>query len=529
VRLHSPSRATFARGLAAVALLVAVPATAQESVDAAAINRIKSEGYGHSQVMDIASWLTDVYGARLTGSPNARDAGDWAVKKMTEWGAVGATLEPWGPFGRGWSNEYTAVSVIAPRPFPVVAYPSAWTPGTKGMVKGEAILAVVSSPADFDQWRGKLRGKVVLASPSRLIEPHFAADAHRLTDDELAKMEQAPVPQPGGGRRGPGAGQPNFQEQLRQRQQDAAAVADFLVKEGVLAVVTSGRGDDGTVFVGGGGSRDPATPTLTPALVFEAEHYGRIARMLEKGIPVTLQLDVRNRFQDADLNSFNVVAELPGTDPQLRDEVVMLGAHFDSWHTGTGATDNAAGSAVMMEALRILKASGVSLKRTVRIALWTGEEEGLLGSRAYVKAHFGDPQTMKLTAAQPKLAGYFNVDNGTGRIRGVYLQGNTAVAPIFRAWMVPFADSGMTALTPANTGGTDHLSFDALGMPGFQFIQDPMDYGTRTHHSNQDVWERLQAGDMIHNAVVVASFVYLTANRPEPLPRKPLPDARTVQ
>jgi Zn-dependent M28 family amino/carboxypeptidase len=254
------------------------------------------------------------------------------------------------------------------------------------------------------------------------------------------------------------------------------------------------------------------------------EHYGRIWRTLEKNIPVTLQMDIDNKFFDADQNAFNVIAELPGTDKA--DEVVMIGGHFDSWHTGTGATDNAAGSAVMMEAMRILKVSGVKLRRTVRIGLWGGEEEGLLGSREYVKAHYGDPETMQLKPEHAKFAGYFNVDNGTGLIRGVYLQGNEAVAPIFTQWMEPFRNLGMETLTIRNTGGTDHLSYDAVGLPGFQFIQDEIEYNSRTHHSNMDMYERVQPNDMMRNAVIVATFVMNTANRDDKLPRKPLPKAQ---
>jgi Zn-dependent M28 family amino/carboxypeptidase len=297
----------------------------------------------------------------------------------------------------------------------------------------------------------------------------------------------------------------------------------FLAEEGVAAIINAGAGDMGTVFVGGGGSRDPANPTRIPIVVFAAEHYNRILRMLEKNIAVRIEMNVKNTFYDRDLDAFNVIADIPGSDPALRDELVMLGAHFDSWHAGTGATDNAAGSAVMMEAVRILKATGLPLRRTVRIGLWTGEEQGLLGSRAYVRNTFGGPSPDSLKPAHAKFSGYFNVDNGTGKIRGVYLQGNMAVAPIFREWMKPFEALGMRTLTPANTGGTDHLAFDAVGLPGWQFIQDEIEYDARTHHSNMDVYDRLVADDMKHNAVVVAAFVYLAANRDEKLPRKPWP------
>ena len=307
-----------------------------------------------------------------------------------------------------------------------------------------------------------------------------------------------------------------MQELNRQR-------AEFLLREGVAGVLQPGRGDGGTVFAQGVGSRATDGAPIAPTFIISSEHYGRIARTLEKGVPVKVEIEADNRFYDTDLNSFNVVAEIPGTDRKLKDEVVMLGAHFDSWHTGTGATDNAAGSAVMLEALRILKASGLPLRRTVRIGLWTGEEQGLLGSRAYVRDLFGvrDSAGLHAKPAHEKFSAYYNVDNGTGAIRGVYLQGNEAVRPIFQAWMEPFRDIGMRSLTIRNTGGTDHLSFDGVGLPGFQFIQDPIEYDTRTHHSNQDVYDRIQEADMQKNAVIVASFVYLTANRDEKLPRKP--------
>jgi len=296
----------------------------------------------------------------------------------------------------------------------------------------------------------------------------------------------------------------------------------FLIDEGVAAVLDqSPIGDGGTVFVQAGGSRNPKDPPVAPLVTLAVEHYGRIARILEKKIPVTLQMDVENNFFDDDQDAFNIIGELRGTDKA--DELVMVGAHFDSWHTGTGATDNAAGSAIMMEAMRILKTTGVKLRRTVRIGLWSGEEEGLLGSKEYVKAHFGDPATMKLLPEHAKFSAYFNVDNGTGAIRGVYQQGNEAVAPIFQAWMEPFRNLGMTTLSIRNTGGTDHLSYDAVGLPGFQFIQDAVDYNTRTHHSNMDTYERLQANDMMRNAVIVASVVLHAANREDKLPRKPLP------
>ena len=517
--------------LAATLTLVAAPLSAQERIDTAAISALKNEELRRSQVMEIASWLTDVYGARLTGSPAAKAAGDWTAKKLTEWGMSNVKLETWGPFGRGWTNERLVAQVVSPRPFPIIAYAAAWTPGTNGAVKADVVMIKADSVPDLERYRGKLRGKIVFTQPTRdSVLPHFTADASRLADSSLVAMSRAPFT-PDARRGGPNAGGPNAAGPNAARFQAAQALqramAGFLADEGVVAVVTPGRGDDGTVFNAATGSRDKANPTKVPAVIFSTEHYGRIARMVEKGVPVTVELDIKNMFSDEDPASFNIVAEIPGTDPRLKDEVVMLGAHFDSWHMGTGATDNAAGSAVMLEAVRLIKATGLKPRRTIRIALWTGEEQGLLGSRAYVREHFGDPQTKQLK--QPnhdRFAGYFNVDNGTGAIRGVYAQKNEAVAPIFSAWMTAYNDPRMKTVTANNTGGTDHLAFDAVGLPGFQFIQDPVDYSTRTHHSNMDTFERLVADDMRHNAAVVATFVYLTANREQKLPRKTPP---TVQ
>jgi len=495
------------------AVLVGLPLAAAwpggETIDLDAVYRIKAEGLQHSKVMEIESYLTDVYGPRLTGSPNIKEAAEWAEKTMTDWGLTNVHLETW-PFGRGWQNQRFVANAVSPRAYPLTAFPKAWTPGTKGPLTAEAVLAVITTDSDFDAYRGKLRGKFVLTTALRPVEAHFEPLGHRYTDAELAELAMQPT---GGGRgRGNFAAQQAFNRKRTQ----------FFVDEGVAAVIDpSPRGDGGAIFVQSGGSRDPKDPAVPPEIVLAIEQYGRIVRTLEKKIPVTLQMDIANTFYDADQNAFNVIAEIPGTDKA--NEVVMIGAHFDSWHSGTGATDNAAGSAVMMEAMRILKTSGVKLRRTVRIGLWGGEEEGLLGSKAYVKAHFGDPASMQLKPEHATLAGYFNVDNGTGTIRGVYLQGNEAVAPIFSAWMEPFRNLGMTTLTIRNTGGTDHLSYDAVGLPGFQFIQDEVEYDTRTHHSNEDVYERVQAPDMMRNAVIVAAFAYDTANRDEMLPRKPLP------
>lgn len=494
---------------------VATPGAAYvDRPDYDAIYKIKDEGFSRSQVMEIESYLTDVYGPRLTNSPNIKAAADWTTKKMNDWKLENVKTEPWD-FGRGWSNEKFFAEMVGPRPFILIGYPKAWTPGTNGPVTAEVMYAPITKEEDLQKYKGQLKGKLVITQVPDPVLPHFEPDAKRYTDAELTDLANYPIT---------GGGDKAMAEriaQFRAQRELQAKIMKFFIDEGVVAWLEDQRGDDGTVFVQQGGSRDPKDPPSITRVALAAEHYGRIYRLLEKKIPVSITLDVENKFYDDDLKSFDITAEIPGTDKA--HEVVMLGAHFDSWQAGTGATDNGAGSAVMLEAIRILKASGLKMRRTVRIGLWTGEEEGLLGSRAYVKEHFGDPETMKLTPEHAKLDAYYNIDNGTGKIRGVYLQGNEAVAPIFNAWMEPFHNLGMTTLSIRNTGGTDHLAFNSVGLPGFQFIQDPMDYDTRTHHSNMDLYERVQEADMKQMAVIVASFVYMTANRPDMIPRKPLP------
>jgi carboxypeptidase Q len=487
--------------------------------DLNAIGQIKEEGFQNSKVMDTMSYLTDVYGPRLTNSPNVKEAAKWTMSKMNEWHLANVHLETWGPFGRGWSNERFSAEMIAPRPFELIAYPKAWTPGLgSAAVTADVVLVPIASEEDLAKaqsaFKGQLRGKFVMTATPGEIKPHFDADAHRYTDAELAEEATEPVP---------GPQQPDRFGRFLALRELQNKTQKFLMEEGAAAWLETSPHDDGTVIVQSGGSRDPKDPPSLPRIVLASEHYGRIYRLLQKKIPVTLLIDDENKFYDDDLNSFNIIGEIPGTDKNKAEEVVMIGAHFDSWHPGTGATDNGAGSGVMLEAMRILRATDLPMRRTVRVGLWTGEEEGLLGSRAYVKEHFGDPATMQLKPEQGKLDAYYNVDNGTGKIRGIYLQGNEAIAPLFEKWMKPFNNLGMTTLTIRNTGGTDHLSFDAVGLPGFQFVQDPIDYDSRTHHTNMDLYERIQEADMKQMAVIVASFVYLTANREEMVPRKPLP------
>jgi carboxypeptidase Q len=502
--------------VAAMSLALAWGAAAQSewlAPDAAVISKFQEEGSQHSHIMEVLSYLTDVYGPRLTNSPNIREASDYAIKTLNSWGLANVHEEPWGPFGRGWSNELFVANEVAPRHFPLIAYPKAWTSGTGGFITADVIYAKIERDEDFDAFRGKLKGKFVMTAPLRPVEAQFEALGHRYTDQELLDMMQPrPTPPPPDA-----AARARFlvQQQFNQKLQK------FLTDEGAAAWLEPSPHDGGTITVLSGGSRDPKDPLVLPRVAVAIEDYGRIFRTLEKHVPVTLAINIINKLYEENLDSFNIIAEIPGTDKA--DEVVMLGAHFDSWDSGTGATDNAAGSAVMMEALRILKVSGLKMRRTVRLALWTGEEEGLLGSRAYVKEHFGDRQSMELKPDHAKVSAYFNVDNGTGKIRGVYLQGNEEVRPIFEKWMEPFKSMGMTTLSIRGTGGTDHFSFDEVGLPGFQFIQDPIEYEPRTHHTNMDVYERIQEADLKQMAVIVASFVYMTANAQAQLPRKPLP------
>lgn len=495
---------------------------AQERVDVATIERIKAEANDRSQVMDIMSWLTDVHGPRLTGSPITKAAGDWAVAALNRWGLQNVAFEWWGPFGRGWVVDHFSAMMTAPHPFQVIAYPAAWSPGTNGEETGAVVRVRLDSMADLEANRGTLRGKWVMLAPAPTINPYWDPLATRFTDEALAGMAAVEPPtqqqQQGGGNRpfafGRQAG-PNM-NQLR---------AEFLVAEGALGLLVPSTRDGGTLRAANTASRAADAPKAVPTILVAAEHYGRLSRLLDRHVPVTLAIDARVSFHDEELRSFNIVGEIPGTDPAVRDEVVMIGAHFDSWHMGTGATDNGAGSATMLEAMRILKALNLQPRRTIRIGLWTGEEQGLIGSREYVARHLArrDSTGLHTTPAWQKFQAYFNVDNGGGKIRGVFLQSNPAMRPIFDAWMEPFKGDGMKTLTITNTGGTDHLSFDGVGLPGFQFIQDPLEYGTRTHHTNMDVYERIQEADMKWNSAVLAAFAWQAAQRDGLLPRKQAP------
>jgi carboxypeptidase Q len=541
----------------ALVLGAASTAAAQETVDLAVVHRIKAEAFQGGKVMDHLFFLTDVGGPRLTASPGQRAAADWAIAKLKSWGIDSARSEPWGRFGRSWQLKRFAAHQLTPTYAPLHGVPLAWSGGTRGPVAADVVLAPVferfedslrADPARVaarvqeyaKQKRGKLAGRIVLIEPLRELPPATTAALSRFDDADLAKLAAAPEPEPLPPLEWPVTKLPDDPKE-RQRVLSTLpleAAEDywtrqtrawdplwtFLREEGVPAVLVNdayGRDAGGTLFAEQAGFWRAGSPVPPPVVVLAAESYGRIARLAQQQHPVRLELEVAVEMQEEDRDAANVIAEIPGGT--RADEVVMFGAHLDSWHAGTGATDNAAGCAVILEAMRILKALELPLARTVRLALWTGEEQGIYGSRAYVKRHFADPVTMRREPEHEKLAAYFNVDNGTGKIRGVYLQGNDMVRPIFESWLAPFADLGARTLTIRDTDGTDHLPFDAVGLPGFQFIQDPVDYSTRTHHSELDVYDHIQSADLMQASAIVASFVYDAANRPDKLPRKPLP------
>ena len=517
--------------LALTTLPLAAPATftlaaqSMENLDLSMIHQIKNEAFTNSKVMDTMFWLCDANGPRLAGSPGYKKAAEWVKKSLIDQGITDVKFEEFD-FGRGWQHTKYSGHMIEPAYMEVIGFPMAWTPGTNGPVRGDVVHAPLRTQADLDKWKGKLKDKIVLADAARALELPTVSDGHRYTSDELGKLAEAPDPGAGGfGRGGPvvmptgPGGVPMTRAELMGFRDK---VTQFLKDEGVAIVVkTSYAGDSGAVFGSSGGSYEKGKPVPPPMVAIAAEHYNRALRLIEKKVPVTMEFDIEAKFFDEPGNAFNVIAEIPGTS--RKDEYVMIGAHLDSWHGGTGATDNAAGSAVMLEAMRILKALNVKTTRSIRLGLWCSEEEGLLGSRAYVKSHLADPADMKIKPEHGKVTAYFNVDNGSGKIRGIYTQGNEMVRKMFSQWLEPFVDLGVSTVTSRNTGGTDHQSFDAVGIPGFQFIQDPLDYSTRTHHSNMDTIDRVQKGDMMQMAAIVASFAYHAAMREAQVPRKPLP------
>jgi carboxypeptidase Q len=603
-------RRQFAALLLLFTLVVPYTAFAQQPqqpADDPMIAKIKDEGMNRSQVMQTLSYLTDVIGPRLTASPGMKRSNEWTRDTLTKWGLQNAHLESWGPFGRGWSLKRFSAQVVSPQDIPLIAYPKAWSPSVKvvgempakpattsrrnatlstppppvsNTVTADVVFLDARNEADLDKFKGQLKGKIVLLSQPVEVKALFEAPGRRQDEKSLLALANALPPGQGGGfggggGGGRGAGGQQMTPQQRQQQQFDQAVFtakrwNMLVDEGAaVAVDVSPRGTGGTMFVQSATAAPPIPKSLedmrpgalprvsvydpkseakiVPQITVAAEHYNRLIRMMQQGEKLKMTVDLAVEYQDADNMGYNTIAEIPGTD--LKDEIVMLGGHMDSWHSGTGATDNAAGVSVAMEAVRILQTLGIKPRRTIRIALWTGEEQGLLGSRAYVAQHFGKveggpqfgggggggggnanatPAKLTTLPEYEKFSGYFNLDNGTGKIRGIYLQGNRAVRELFASWLMPFRDMGASTITISNTGGTDHQAFDGIGLPGFQFIQDEIEYDTRTHHSNQDVYDRIQADDMKQAATIMAAFVYNTAMRDEKLPRKPAPGARAT-
>jgi carboxypeptidase Q len=522
-----------------------LPQPQTEILDYAMYGSIRAEALGHSHVMEYASALTDGIGPRLTGSPNLKRANEWTLAQFTAMGCSNAHLEDWGEFGMGWEQLNTWVRMTSPDKAVFISQAAPWSPSTKGPVSGAAAWVDIKEEKDFDKYKGQLAGKIVLFGDMREVKPVDKPVFTRYDEAELKKIQEYPLQ-----RR---ERNPQALQQMMQRLEFREKVGKFLATEGVAAVIVpsrdgeNGGGSGGTIFDDSGSGfgrlvyqRDHANPV--PLAVTAIENYGRVYRLLKANVPVTIELNIESQFTGDHEHGFNTVVEIPGTDPNLKVEVVMVGGHLDSWASATGATDNGAGSVVAMEVMRILNTLHVKPRRTIRVALWTGEEQGLFGSQGYVRDHLGviprstEPDQLKIFEMMRKVTGpiqvkperekisaYFNVDNGTGRIRGIYLQQNAAVEPIFKQWMEPLQDVGVTTITLRDTGGTDHLSFDAVGVPGFQFIQDRMDYSSRTHHTNMDTYERLQAEDLAQAAMVEAVFVYNAAMRDQMLPRKPFP------
>ncbi|HVD90845.1 MAG TPA: M20/M25/M40 family metallo-hydrolase [Vicinamibacterales bacterium] len=533
-----------------LAALVAAPGAQSDKLDYAAIGQIRDEGLTRSQVMDTLFWLTDRYGPRLTGTPAIDEAGEWTMKTMTAWGLSNVHREEWD-FGRGWSLVRFSAHIVEPRIQPLIGFPKSWSVGTDGPVSADVLRATFATDADFAKYKGQLKGKIVLSQPSRAVRMLEGPFIVKMDGDLAKEAETTPIPaQRGRGGRGgrgaapgadaaadpagdastaAGAGQPGqaaqqFQQRLQQFYKEEGVVAVFdrgsdadTANMGSGLSVNQQHPDGGTVFPG---SVDRSAAAGVPQVTLAVEHYNRMVRLLEHNVPVKAELDLRVQFHE-NAKGFNIVGEIPGSDPA--GEVVMLGAHFDSHPFATGATDNATGTTAMLEALRIIKTLGLKPRRTIRVALWGGEEQGLLGSKAYVLAHFADPQTMQVKPEHAKLSAYFNLDNGTGRIRGIWMQGNLAARPIFEQWIEPLKDLGVTILGPRSVAQTDQSSFDAVGLPGFQFVQDRLEYNSRTHHSNMDVYDRAQRDELVQQATVAAVFAYDAAMRTEKMPRKALP------
>ena len=521
---------------------VAYGQPATETVDTAMISRIRNEELNRSQAAATLEGLTDYCGSRLSWSPEFRAAAAWVMNKLKSWHLENVHEEEFAPAGKPWSIKRFSAHMIEPRVVPLIGVAKAWSPGTNGTVQGPAVYLDVKSDSDFARYKGKLRKTFVFISDVRLMELNFNPEATRDADSSLLKLANAA---PGAARRrgGPFA-DTAMMRRFREEARLTSEKLEFCLKERAYAIVDQTRGETGTIMTGAAAVPQPETapgtrprrissyeensPEILPQVSLAGEQYNRIVRLLKQDIPVKLEMELDVDMPDKAVPGMNVIGEIPGTD--LKDEVVMIGGHLDSWHPGTGACDNGTGAVTAMEAMRILSALEVKPRRTIRIALWGGEEQGLYGSKAYVSQHFGEREgdtfnpegPVKTKPDYDKFCAYFNDDNGSGRFRGIYLQGDEEARPIFRAWLAPFADVGASTVTSANTGGTDHLSFDAIGLPGFQFIQDPLEYG-RTYHTNFDVYERASEGDLKQCSTIMASFAYDAAMRDQKLPHMPVP------
>jgi hypothetical protein len=491
-------------------------AQAQEKIDWDIVTKIRQEGFQNSHIMEDVSYMTDVYGPRLPKSSSYIAAAKWVKTKFEEYGLSNVTLDPY-EFGIGWQNEYTSVHMMSPQYMPVIAYPQSWSAPTNGKKRGPVIFMnfqEISTASDLDPDTGKLRGAVVFSAPKRRLEPSFNPDAVLLSKERLDQMASIPIKVP---EKDPKS---RYEGQLGVERRE---IIDFLISEGALAVVSPERVyDDGVVMVTKVPGRpwEKDAPAQATELVMAAEHYNRIMRILEKGIPVEMELEIRVSYSRDSLTDYNVIAELPGTD--LADEIVMVGGHLDAHAGATGAEDNATGAAQVLEAARILKAIDAKPRRTIRFALWGGEETGHMGSKAYVQKHFVDPKTGKFTSEHERFSGYFNLDYGTGRIRGIYLMNNFLAQPIMDAWMKPFHDLGMThsILIPSQDIGSDYTEFEDVGLPVFPFLQDPVENDSITFHSNMDFYDKIIPEYLVQGTVIVASFLYHAAMRDERLPRK---------
>ncbi|WP_040670523.1 M20/M25/M40 family metallo-hydrolase [Nitritalea halalkaliphila] len=490
-------------------------AFAQEKLELDAVYKIKNEGKTNSQVEDLSFHLTDFLGPRLSGSTNLRNAREWTAEKFKEWGLQNVRIDSYGEFGRGWDVKKSYIAMKAPYYAQIIGYPKAWTEGTAGFIDSEVVLVEVNKAEDLEKYKGQLRGKAVMVAQAPVsLTPGFDPQARRFTDEQLEALKMVNL----GVFRGRYT--PAQLEAMRAQRALDAQLSSLLLEEGVALKITGTRGSFGTVFHTRAGSFSTDKKPTLPEMEIAMEHFGRMQRLLQNGKEVRIEAEIQVEWLDDDYKGYNVLADFPGTDRALKEEIVMIGGHLDSWHAGTGANDNAAGVVVMMEAMRILKAIGFQPKRTIRIALWGEEEQGLFGSRGYVEKYVANRSTKEKKAEWDKISAYYNIDNGSGKIRGIYLEGDDQLVPIFQKWFTPFHEMGANTVTTRNTGSTDHVAFQAVGVPGFQFIQDPIDYGIG-YHTNMDLYERMQMPDMQQAAIIVAAMVYHTAQRDEKLPRKP--------